>query len=263
MANDPKNLISKLSTDLKAIESNKKLSTLEIAELALIHVAGHLLKLKVGLKKIPLKKINDQILFFKKIQPRYFSALLYYQFIAVMERKNPGGSHSQQVLYYHRALKQVNNYLDQRQFFVTYKRLKCRYLDQVLFSLPPDDLAVYPDNGDFHYTEYFNFFSYSLAKINAYERLRQFLLWAAESGIAIFDTKWGKTSSKNIGTFHPAKAPKAYLRERNEILRKMEWLALKTETGTNFFYSTLKSAISRKKSRSIILKSLTTAGLKK
>lgn len=247
MAKDPNTLLSMLHADLKAIESNQNLSALEIADLALIKTAGHLLNLKAAIKVIPLNNICDQILFFKKIQPEYFSALLYYHYIARLEREKFAGSYNGQVLYYQRAVNQINVYLAARQPLVTYDKLKCSYLDHVLFRLPPDELSVYPDNINFHYTEYFNFFSYSLAKIWAYHRLLPFLSKAATNGSAKFPRKKNKGTTIQIERSRVLKVNKSQLSERDEIIRKIEWLELKTEMSNNAFYGLIKNIAVRKK----------------
>jgi len=249
MAKAPHPLISILHADLKVIESNGKLSALDIAELALIKTAGHLLNLKAAIQVIPLKNISDQILFFKKIQPEYFCALLYYHYIARLEREKTACSYNGQVLYYQQALNRVNAYLASRQPLVTYDKLKCCYLDEILFRLPPDELSVYPDNINFHYTEYFNFFSYSLAKIWAYQRLQSFLSRAAVSGSAKFPNAKNKAKHIKIDRDKAIKVNKTLLAERDEILRKIEWLELKTEMSNNGFYGAIKNVVSRKKSR--------------
>ncbi|MEZ2442753.1 RteC domain-containing protein [Chitinophaga sp. RCC_12] len=248
MAKDPNTLLSMLHADMKAIESNHNLSALEIADLALIKTAGHLLNLKAAIKVIPLNNVCDQILFFKKIQPEYFSALLYYHYIARLEREKVAGSYNGQVLYYQRAINQINVYLAARQPFVTYDKLKCTYLDHILFRLPPDELSVYPDNINFHYAEYFNFFSYNLAKIWAYQRLLPFLTKAATYGSAKFPRKKSKDATIQIERSKVLKVNKSQLSERDEIIRKIEWLELKTETSNNTFYAVTKKVALRKKS---------------
>ncbi|MET3876466.1 RteC domain-containing protein [Chitinophaga sp. OAE865] len=256
MATNPQALLRMMNTDLKCIASRPKMTALAIAELSLINASGHLLELKAQIRRLPLKKIKEQVLFFKLVQPQYFCALLYYQFICSLERNKPVASTKQHMLYYHDALRQVNHYLDSRQHFAMYHKLDCRYLDKILFTLPPDDLSVYPQNGSFHYTEYFSFFSYCKAKVMAYERLQLFLSKAVKSGAARFRGEKKKTKKEPEAKLK--KITKWHLKERDEILAKIGWLEMKTEARCNIFYNTLKSCISRKNRRVTILESITT-----
>lgn len=168
-------MLASLQQDLAMVTGGHKELTFQLADQAFQYSVLHLLRLKESLKSISWGDQATVLYFFKKIQPAYFTEILFYYKVLQTEEQKPNGSANHIRLYYSSLIPPTRQYIQRQQFLHSYQLLRLNYLDETLFGLPPADIYVYPAGSSFHYTEYFNFFSYCLSKINAMERLAQYL----------------------------------------------------------------------------------------
>lgn len=157
-----------------------------------------------------------QTYFFKEIQSGFLKEIMYYTRAMEIDQRRPSGSYAAQVLYYRDELHKLYQYVYRQRYLLSYYQAGLCYLDDILFSLPPGDITVYPADQHFSGTEHFNFFSYCLGKAQAYESLYQDL------ASFFMSMKRGKPSLKEEPV-SICPAPEV-MQEATEIMQKIQWL---------------------------------------
>jgi hypothetical protein len=228
-------MLSSLRHDLAIVTGGQKELSFRLADQAFQYAVIHLLRLKERLKSISWSDQATTLYFFKKIQPAYFTEILFYYKVLQTEEQKPSGSANHIRLYYSSLIPPTKEYIQRQHFLHSYQSLGLTYLDETLFGLPPSDISVYPTGSSFHYTEYFNFFSYSLSKINAMERLVQYLdlrYHAAEVTSHTVDGQSELPANTGFSKY-------AIQMEAREIREKISWL----ESVEMFHEHSLKPAL--------------------
>lgn len=168
-------MLAAMQQELTIIEDHALAASFQLAEQAFQLATIHLLRLKDNLRSVAWNDKQTVLYFFKKIQPAYFAEILFYYKVLRIEEEKPAGSPNHVRLYYKSMIQTARQYVDGHHFLHSYDALQLCYLDEILFDLPPSEITIYPPDENFHYTEYFNFFSYCLSKIKAMERLQKYL----------------------------------------------------------------------------------------
>jgi hypothetical protein len=169
-----------LEQDLNTIQiSNlppcKRLSdSLQIIREKLAQVADHL-------KKYPFKDQEEEIYFFKKLSPKFYSSWIFVISYYQLELNTPLGSLENCKSYYDDELNVINRYFNQNAFYYHYFRSEARELDAVCFvresqmdSIPVSEILL--SENDLSTS-----FDLLFAKFIAYEKL-QILIVAKING---------------------------------------------------------------------------------
>lgn len=79
------------------------------------------------------KIIEDEIMFFKNIKPKFTSKMIYFKKIRKLEALKPLGGKKTQREYYDNELFKLNSYFSENREFYNYYRLGSDFLDNKLF----------------------------------------------------------------------------------------------------------------------------------
>jgi len=213
---------------------------------AFMIVAAHLKMLKDSMAHLPSAFAGKavQTFFFKEIQSGYLKEIMYYTRAMEIDRQRPSGSYAAQVLYYRDELHKLYQYVYRQRHLLAYYQAGLCYLDDILFSLPPGDITVYPADQRFSGTEHFNFFSYSLGKAQAYETLYHDL------ASLLMCMKHGQPSLK-AEPVSICPVPETR-REASEILQKIRWLEQPASSSTTLLINLERIRADRKQRRALI-----------
>lgn len=122
------------------------------------------------------KTKQEEIVFFKKIKPRLFSKLIYYQKLFNIEGKRPRSSNKSQIKYFNKHIDRLQNYFNDNLEFYHYYRRGATFLDEHYFVRGKIDIRLFPDTFSFFTDEKFSTSHDStVATILAYDMLIVYL----------------------------------------------------------------------------------------
>jgi len=119
--------------------TQSELDNLKRNQLIIKAVEKELYKLKEFIIKYSFKDEDEEIYFFKKIKPKFFSKLLYYRNVYKIEINHPIGSNKAIEDYYFKELDKLKDYYDFNKDFINYLRSGSNYLDDIYFIRGKDN----------------------------------------------------------------------------------------------------------------------------
>lgn len=146
--------------------------------------AVHIRELKQFTQAYTFPDLEDEILFFKEIKPRFLRELLFYIKVFEIESRKPVSSTEDQQHYYQRKMEQVREFFEEHNLLYMYYRLERTHLDKRIFKRGPerlDLLASYDPDADDLFS---NIYSFRIAQFQAYEDLIILLKSFIEGGSA-------------------------------------------------------------------------------
>lgn len=127
------------------------------------------------------KNEKEEIEFFKKIKPKFFSHLIYLLKILKIETKRPIGSIVTEEEYLQKELLKLTCYFDNNLEFYQYYRTGSTYLDEIYFLRTKQDIYFYLDESYFSADPSFSTsHDLKVSKILANELVRIYLHQAIE-----------------------------------------------------------------------------------
>lgn len=150
---------------------------LKRAELSLSVCNEALIKLKKFILKYKFKGQSDEILFFKKIKPGFYSKLIYHVNVYNIEMHKPSGSDDAKKRYLLRELEALETFFNKNLDFIKYYRTRKCYLDHKYFVRGKHDLSLTLDSFFFETDPKFSTsHDYKVSQIQANELLEIFLM---------------------------------------------------------------------------------------
>lgn len=133
-------------------------------------------ELKWSLSQHPFKDKEEEILFFKEIQPKFYCQFIYHVRVFTIETNRPAGSDKVQRKYLKDQLHRIKQFFDTNLDFYQYYRTGATHFDEAYFvrgqqnmRLLPDDLQLAMD------PEFCTVQSYKVATLSANELLRIYI----------------------------------------------------------------------------------------
>lgn len=97
-------------------------------------VRSKTIELEAYLKANPLSDIAEQVLYFKKVYPLFFSQLIYYTESYNLERHFQLLDRAQQLIFLKEEVNQITHFFKKNSFLYDYYKLNISELDAVYFS---------------------------------------------------------------------------------------------------------------------------------
>lgn len=151
-------------------------NNLQCAERSYAIVQDTLQQVKEFILDYEFTDVNEEVLFFKEIKPGFLRQLIYYLKVFYIEAGKPVGGKEIQASYYTQVSGRVNAFFERNYLFYIYYRMGKSDHDLQYFTrssgrhelLPEYLLDIDPKFSTIH--------SYKLAKLQAYERLNEYIL---------------------------------------------------------------------------------------
>ncbi|MGV3685056.1 MAG: RteC domain-containing protein [Daejeonella sp.] len=168
-----------LETELYVI-TQKNLTECEKIKLAIALCKKALGILRKYLLNYFFGSLEEEIAFFKKIKPIFYSKYIYYISIYNYHIKLPTGSDEIVKAYISLQLEDLKHFFDRNQSFYQYYRSESNHLDSFYFTR--GNLDVYSELDDFQGDELFSTsHDYKISKLIANEQFQQFLIMKCKS----------------------------------------------------------------------------------
>lgn len=120
------------------------------------------------------ESLEDEVFFFKRIKPRFYSLHIYYVSLYQFALKKPAGNEAVLKEYLNCQQQELKRFFDQNQAFYFYYRSNDSRLDDMYFTRGSSEVLY--DLDDFHADETFSTsHDYKLSKIIANEKFHDFL----------------------------------------------------------------------------------------
>jgi hypothetical protein len=151
-------------------------NTQHLAQQSIPIVRSYLMQLKAWVSTNDFATTNDEVQFFKRVKPRFYSLLIYYHKVQQYELNRPSGSKKAQTKFLHREQTKLSNFFYKYKFLYQYIRLGADYLDSRFFvrghvALFPG-VELYGVDLDSSFTTGYDFL---LAKMAANDLLQPYL----------------------------------------------------------------------------------------
>lgn len=253
----------------------KNLNEMEIAAGKLELSKSYLDKLKEFICSYSFKNPKEEIFFFKRIKPDFYSKFLYYSELVYVLSHIPAGDKEAKIAFLKKMIDEHNKFIDRNRQLFNYYKLNHSHDDTRYFLRD----AICPPPSNEYYGELDNSFctvhSSFLSKLIAYEELNTYLSDAIEK------LKYGKNTSNNNYVLEEPPAENAkevkFIGKKSELQElilaqyangdfgdtPLNWVmeayekALSTNLG-NYYAAEMDMAM-RKKSRTPYLKKLADA----
>lgn len=168
-------LYFKLEDELEQVANDEK-EPLKKLTASLLIIRRTLDELKAHVSQNPFKEKKDEIYFFKKIKPQFFSLLIFELELYQVINNHPAGSKEQLTAYYLEELKYIERFFLQNQFQYQYFRLNATELDHLYFIRGTEKQSVLiPELPELD-PEFSTSCDYLFSKFKALEMLRDHLL---------------------------------------------------------------------------------------
>ena len=168
-------LYFKLEDELEQIANDEK-DLLKKLTASLLIIRRTLDELKAHVSLHSFKEKKEEIYFFKKIKPRFFSLLIFELELYQIINNHPTGSKEQLKAYYLEELKYIERFFLQNQFQYQYFRLNATELDNLYFIRGTEKQSVLIPEAPELDPEFSTSCDYLFSKFKALEMLRDHLL---------------------------------------------------------------------------------------
>lgn len=125
------NLQSEMYAQLEQVKRNE-FNVLQLLSKRINIISETISQLKSYILHYTFVSKEEEIEFFKNYEPILYSELLLYKRLLELEINRPVSIEDKKK-YYSRELKQINNFLDRKRFWVVYYRTRATYLDEKYF----------------------------------------------------------------------------------------------------------------------------------
>lgn len=146
-------------------------NVLQKAERSFLAVRNVLSKVKAFILDYAFKDKAEEILFFKKIKPRFLKELICYKELQEIEGHRPFGNDEMLLRYYHLVLERISVYFDRNQYLYNYHQLGKTIHDEEFYLRSASDAladtAIDP--------RFCTVYSHKLSKLMAFEIVRDYL----------------------------------------------------------------------------------------
>ena len=162
-------------------------------------ILGYVYKLKSIVSDKKFKNIHEEIMFFKKLKPKFLSKLIYHQKVFSIQSNLPLATLTDIRNYYLGELNKINEYFKKNNEFVTYYRSQASSYDEMYFLRKEPDswmLLNFEDyETDLHFT---TIYDHKISKIIAFEFLSEFIT----SSLAKLEIQRDLSSCQNAAAPH-------------------------------------------------------------
>ncbi|MRX46960.1 RteC domain-containing protein [Pedobacter puniceum] len=205
--------------------------------------------------------IDEEVEFFKKVKPQFYSQFIYHMCVYKFFIKKPIGCEKVLEQYISLELDKLKNFYDQNQNFCFYYRTGDTHLDQLYFTRCGCD--IYAELDDYQVDDLFSTsHDYRLSKLIAYEQFQQFLIHQKNNvhKVIITDNKspivWTGNQSELIELIY-ALAESGVLNNGNiEIKAAVEFFQNTFQIDLKYYYNKFRDITNRKKERAVFLDKL-------
>ncbi|WP_343566270.1 RteC domain-containing protein [Sphingobacterium sp.] len=206
MENFTATLLSQLAEDLKriAVISENKLQQ---AERSFKAADKAISTLKTFIANYTFKNSEEEIRFFKEIKPEFQKELFYNEEVLFIESNCPLGSSKAKKVFIERTLNRIEAYFEKHSYLYNYCRSGETSLDTTFFVRSPKPIPLTPVSYSDIDPEFSNPHSYKVAKLKAFEQLRQYLFGIQQNHVtaeSITDDSLREGKHKLVFTGPPA-----------------------------------------------------------
>lgn len=170
------NLYERLQENLQEISGDQNKSLLRRMMDSVVAVRTIIMDLKEFILSYQFTTPQEEIEYFKEVQPEFYSLMIYYIRAVFIESRHPVGSKEDRRLFLEKELHQILAFYEQNQDIYRYYRLEETALDQLYFlrgqgnsDVPTEDAYLLFDN------RFSTEVGYKIARIKANELLRSFV----------------------------------------------------------------------------------------
>ncbi len=216
-------LLGQMQEDLQRIAFNAE-NPLQLAERSFFMVDALIRRLKTYMDSYIFKDEDEEILFFKNIKPQFQRELIYFEQRYHLETGKPHGVIEDLRRYYKQELKSIDRYFAQNRPFYTYYLLGLTNKDREYFVrnqewYQPASIVLNTADMDIRFSTPF---SYSLAMLQAYEQLKNYIEDQLREGPEIPKGITGDPGRRKPRTWT---GPKAAAEEVVIAISEMGWIS--------------------------------------
>ena len=242
-------------------------NTLQHAEQSYFAVQAALQRVKEYIVDYKFKDLEEEVHFFKEVKPVFLRELMYHMKLFYVEADKPVGNAETLIAYYKQIMDHINVFFERNHSLYIYYRVGKNNLDDQYFVRTAPKLQMLPEYSLDNDPKFSNVYSYKLGKMQAYERLNDYLqqcVYHLENpGVMAFSNE--KKKSRNLWTdtkaalielayaIHSRGSVNHGKGDVKQIIKDLETL-FNIEVGN--FYRTFQSMRIRKKSRTPFLDTL-------
>ncbi len=179
------NLYLELEKELSEIIFDDN-NILEGAKSIFNKIQGFISRLKEFIIKYKFENKIEEINFFRNIKPKFFSKLIYYKKLYVIQSKRPLAIVQDQKPYYINELNKINNYYEENIEFINYYKTGSNLFDVIYFTRSDPDPWLLLNSDDLLYDRFFStFYDNKIARWLAYQNVVVYIINSIEKLDAI------------------------------------------------------------------------------
>ncbi|MBS1526056.1 MAG: RteC domain-containing protein [Bacteroidetes bacterium] len=118
---------------------------------------------------------DEEVYFFKEIKPLFLNELIFHMKVFYVEADKPIGNADKVTAYYNQVMEHTAAYFERNHSFYIYYHMERTDLDRTYFTRTSEKLELLPEYSLDNDPKFSNAYSYRLAKMQAYERLNNYL----------------------------------------------------------------------------------------
>jgi len=240
---------------------------LQRAEQSYQAVQAALQQVKEFILNYSFKDVQEEILFFKEIKPQFLSELIYYMKLFYIEAGKPMGNTDMLASYYKQAMERINAFFERNHTLYIYYRIGKNDHDEQYFVRTAEKVALLPEYSLDNDPKFSNVYSYKLAKMQAYERLNNYLqqaLYSVEHPEVVLATGekkkhrslWTDTKAALIELAYAIHSRGSVNHGKGDVKQIIADLEILFNVQVGNFYRTFQSMRIRKKNRTPFLDGL-------
>ncbi len=256
-------LYAKMNETLEQIVIDSE-NHLQYAERSYQAIGATMLQLKDYILTYEFKNQEEEISFFKEVKPQFLRELIYYMKVFYIEAGKPLGDKEALAAYYKQAIDRINTFFERNHSLYIYYRMGKSDHDTQYFVRAGEKNELLPEYSLDIDPRFTTIHSYKLAKIQAYERLNDYLqheiylLNNPELDIVVDGKKkrrnlWTDTKSALIELAYALHARGAINHGKGDVKQVIEALEIAFNVQVGNFYRTFQGMRIRKKSRTPFL----------
>ncbi|WEK17908.1 MAG: RteC domain-containing protein [Candidatus Pedobacter colombiensis] len=170
-----KDLLSRMHNELQVIAIESE-NPLQMAERSFYLADATVKELKDTITPQSFKGKEQEIKFFKEIKPLFQKELIYYQELFYYEASKPFGNEKATKGYLSEVMKRIQSYFDKNRYLYNYHQTGSNRYDDDFFLRQSERLPLQPISTIDLDLDFSTPYSTTLAKLLAYEQLRDYLL---------------------------------------------------------------------------------------
>ncbi|WP_333887385.1 RteC domain-containing protein [Sphingobacterium siyangense] len=203
-------LLAELSIDLQKIAVTSE-NKLQQAERSFKIADQAILRLKEFIATYTFKSPEEEIRFFKEIKPEFQKELFYNEEVLYIESNCPKGPNKARKVFIERTLNRIQAYFEKHSYIYNYCLSGDTSLDTFFFVRSPKPIPLTPVSYSDIDPEFSNPHSYKVAKLKAFEELRDYLSNKEQSNTTLESFQNKDNKQKLVFTGPPAALEEALL----------------------------------------------------